>query len=82
VYAFTFFPFLVVYFDTAFFFGVFFVALPSAAPARAAISGIGMPDESSGQRENFRFSVLKFSLRVGRFLMLCRTTAEVSPTGF
>lgn len=35
-------PFFFVYFDTAFFFGAFFVARPIAAPTRAPINGIGI----------------------------------------
>jgi hypothetical protein len=42
VYALTFVPFFFVYFETAFFFAVFFVARPSAPPTSAAINGNGM----------------------------------------
>jgi hypothetical protein len=42
MYALTFVPFFFVYFETAFFLGVFFVALPSAAPTSPAIKDIGM----------------------------------------
>jgi hypothetical protein len=41
-YAFTFFPFLVVYPETALFFGVFFVVLPRRAPAKSGNNGSGM----------------------------------------
>lgn len=54
MYAFTLVPFFFVYFETAFFFGVFFVALPSAAPRSPAIKGIGMAQHRQDHPETLK----------------------------
>jgi hypothetical protein len=65
-----------VYFETAFFFGVFFVALPTAAPASAAIEGIGTIPKIDGTSRNL-YELSKGAPGVLPITSVLWTTVEV-----